>query len=191
MLIRTPWLILRWKHLNYSMRSPMVVEIIWEYKYREYVWWVISSATMLGFMWFIIAFKGFLYVISDRPSVVSTVARWERWYHMNHIIQYKTRICRVLYSMYSICQNLLPPSRQGTFWPIFKFWCVSYNTCTHTLIARFMGPTWGPSGADRTQVGPMLAPWTLLSGLFPQIINTNTSFIWRLLLVGSLYTHSM
>ena len=27
-----------------------------------------------------------------------------------------------------------------------------------------MGPTWGPSGADRTQVGPMLAPWTLLFG---------------------------
>ena len=34
-----------------------------------------------------------------------------------------------------------------------------------SLIARFMGPTWGPSGANRTQVGPMLAPWTLLSGL--------------------------
>ena len=34
-----------------------------------------------------------------------------------------------------------------------------------TMIARFMGPTWGPSGTDRTQVGPMLAPWTLLSGL--------------------------
>ena len=33
-----------------------------------------------------------------------------------------------------------------------------------TLIARFIGPIWGPSGADRTQVGPMLAPWTLLSG---------------------------
>ena len=27
-----------------------------------------------------------------------------------------------------------------------------------------MGPTWGPSGAYRTQVGPMLAPWTLPSG---------------------------
>ena len=35
---------------------------------------------------------------------------------------------------------------------------------TPTLIARFMGPAWVPSGADRTQVGPMLAPWTLLSG---------------------------
>ena len=34
-----------------------------------------------------------------------------------------------------------------------------------SLIAKFMGPTWVPSGADRTQVGPMLAPWTLLSGL--------------------------
>ena len=36
--------------------------------------------------------------------------------------------------------------------------------CDTTLIARFMGPTWGPSGADRTHVGTMLAPWTLLSG---------------------------
>ena len=34
-----------------------------------------------------------------------------------------------------------------------------------SLIASFMGPTWGPSGADRTQLGPMLAPWTLLSGM--------------------------
>ena len=30
---------------------------------------------------------------------------------------------------------------------------------------QLMGPTWGPSGADRTQVGPMLATWTLLLGL--------------------------
>ena len=41
----------------------------------------------------------------------------------------------------------------------------------HALIARFTGPTWGPSGAYRTQEGPMLAPWTLLSG-------------WQFLLAG-------
>ena len=35
-----------------------------------------------------------------------------------------------------------------------------------SLIARFTGLTWGPSEADRTRVGPMLAPWTLLFGLF-------------------------
>ena len=40
-----------------------------------------------------------------------------------------------------------------------------------TLRARFMGPTWGPSGADRTQVGPMLAPWILLSGDAPPHVN--------------------
>ena len=31
-------------------------------------------------------------------------------------------------------------------------------------IARFMGPTWGPTGSCRTLMGPMLAPWTLISG---------------------------
>ena len=34
----------------------------------------------------------------------------------------------------------------------------------HTLIARFMRSTWGPPGDDRTQMGPILAPFTLLSG---------------------------
>ena len=38
------------------------------------------------------------------------------------------------------------------------------TTDTLALIAWFMGPTLGPSGADRTQVDPMSAPWTLLSG---------------------------
>ena len=31
-------------------------------------------------------------------------------------------------------------------------------------IAKFMGPTWGPPGSCRPQMGPMLAPWNLLSG---------------------------
>ena len=41
------------------------------------------------------------------------------------------------------------------------------NDCIEecSLITRFMGPTWGPAGADRAQVGPKWAPWTLLSGL--------------------------
>ena len=29
--------------------------------------------------------------------------------------------------------------------------------------AKFMGSTWGPPGSCRPQMGPMLAPWTLLS----------------------------
>ena len=30
-----------------------------------------------------------------------------------------------------------------------------------TLIAKFMGPTWGLPGSCRPQMGPMLAPWTI------------------------------
>ena len=30
-------------------------------------------------------------------------------------------------------------------------------------IAKFMGPTWGPPGSCRPQMGSMLAPWTFLS----------------------------
>ena len=33
-----------------------------------------------------------------------------------------------------------------------------------TQITKFMGPTWGPPGPCRTQMSPMLAQWTLLSG---------------------------
>ena len=42
--------------------------------------------------------------------------------------------------------------------------CLCFNSALSPLIARFMGRTWGPPGANRTQMGPMLAPWTLLSG---------------------------
>ena len=44
-----------------------------------------------------------------------------------------------------------------------------------------MGPTWGPSGADRTQVGPMLAQWTLLSGIIVAVISvTEQSWYWMI-----------
>ena len=74
------------------------------------------------------------------------------------------------------CSNIL------THWYPLTQWCgKSLLVCVwrmilelkprwkSTLIARFMGPTWGLPGADRTQVGPMWASWTLLSGQFHQI----------------------
>ena len=39
-----------------------------------------------------------------------------------------------------------------------------YMICCSTQRAKFMGPTWGPPGSCRPQMGPMLAPWNLLSG---------------------------
>ena len=38
-----------------------------------------------------------------------------------------------------------------------------YILYTQTQIAKFMGLPWGPPGSRRPHMGPMLAPWTLLS----------------------------
>ena len=42
------------------------------------------------------------------------------------------------------------------YWGVMGMW--------HYPDSKVHGANMGPSGADRTQVGPMLAPWTLLSG---------------------------
>ena len=40
-----------------------------------------------------------------------------------------------------------------------------------TQIAKFMGPSWGPPGSCRPQMGPMLTPWIMLSGYIPPNIH--------------------
>ena len=49
-------------------------------------------------------------------------------------------------------------------YPSFMWTLSLTNAGLATQIAKFMGPTWGPPGSCRPQMGPMLAPWTLLSG---------------------------
>ena len=52
-----------------------------------------------------------------------------------------------------------------------------YIYIAFSQMERFMGSAWNPPGNDRTQVGPMLAPWTLLSGLllvYCDISNSST-----------------
>ena len=51
------------------------------------------------------------------------------------------------------------------------------NFAASTQIARFMGPTWGPPGSCRPQMGPMLAPWTLLSR-YPSCCSER--WVWKL-----------
>ena len=72
------------------------------------------------------------------------------------------------------CLGLDVLTMHNIFWqrPLQRLWCTTavikrisvLPIALWIMLARFMGPTWGPSGADRTQVSPMLAPWTLLSG---------------------------
>ena len=68
-------------------------------------------------------------------------------------------------------------ARNRIFFPFFPLWLlhdmgVIIGLCQfqcsqwqwRSQIAKFMGPTWGPPGSCRPQMGPMLVPWTLLSG---------------------------
>ena len=86
------------------------------------------------------------------------------WQHFvwRKTVNFQTMYSTQCYTWYWGCAVLLSTD----FYLIWIFCVTSFASYleTSTLIARFMGPTWGPSGADRTQVGPMLAPWTLLSG---------------------------
>ena len=41
-------------------------------------------------------------------------------------------------------------------------------------IAKFMGPKWGPTGSCQPEMGPTLAPWSLLPGYTPCCWN-----VWR------------
>ena len=80
--------------------------------------------------------------------------------HVSDNMVYNAALQTVLESVirYSI---KISPHSSGIICYSHQRYC---NIWKHTLIAKFVGPTRGPPGADRTQVGPMLASWTLLSG---------------------------
>ena len=66
-------------------------------------------------------------------------------------------------------KHIFASSVMSKHWNVAGSWHTSpWKT---TLIARFMGQTWGPSGADRTHLGPMLARWTLLLGKYSFIMH--------------------
>ena len=77
-------------------------------------------------------------------------------------------------------------ARYGVSFVDSNFWFVfSLSHCSDvgnillywtTKIAKFMRPTWGPSGSCQPQMGPMLAPWTLLSGYAIAATNCSTSY---------------
>ena len=82
----------------------------------------------------------------------------------------------------------------NTCWIMCACWCASrcysqhcsgvmpsLRTVLTTMFQRvpdskFHGAKMGPSGAGKTQVGPMLAPWTLLSGVLARLLWNNDSW---------------
>ena len=65
----------------------------------------------------------------------------------------------------TLCGSLPVPNMCVYSWTSMG-WCPRGTTgkLINCPYSKFHGPTWGPSGADRTQVGPKLVPWPSLSG---------------------------
>ena len=92
------------------------------------------------------------------------------WSQNDYTILFRTPeiICLVLYILsvapikwryyvFDTCHQMI--CTRGD-WLSYDSWSLSEAA----QIAKLMGPTWGPPGSWRPQMGPMLAPWTLLSG---------------------------
>ena len=88
------------------------------------------------------------------------------------ISNFKHTFCFELFSLHAVCLYMVSISiNTGRLQCIFFLIIIlvrlrgprgiSVNT---PKIPRFTVPTWGPPGSRRSQMGPMLAPWTLLSG---------------------------
>ena len=50
-------------------------------------------------------------------------------------------------------------------WSLYGYSFLTLLMWKPSQIARFIGPTWGPPGSSRPQMGPMLTPWILLSAI--------------------------
>ena len=101
----------------------------------------------------------------DMHYVADCIEQW----HIFHVFDWKIKSRAVREPLPSHQERCLAPRnryaaslRPGTVTILQRAIPQFYST---SLIARFMAPTWDPSGADRTRVGPILAPWTLLSGI--------------------------
>ena len=56
------------------------------------------------------------------------------------------------------CAALVQVNSARRIWVISERWTQYVHASL--LRARFMGPSWGPLGADRTRLGPIRAAWT-------------------------------
>ena len=99
--------------------------------------------------------------------VVATYCAWYNLRRPPHGENLWYRVCSV---------NAYQAPFKNSIWHLIMTWLLSSGLNMHwsgsywnratSQIAKFMGPTWVPPGSCRPQVGPMLATWTLLSGMY-------------------------
>ena len=111
---------------------------------------------------------------------ISTHALWKFWFLMKYGSVNRATGRHAFFTHYPYISNRVDDTKFFLAWRFKEHWLwqafqIPVRTCSarshssnnairalHTT--SFMGPTWGPPGPCRPQMGPMLTPWTLLSG---------------------------
>ena len=84
-----------------------------------------------------------------------------RYAHLQGVVILTQSICWPFVWGIQKCTSGLSSQKPSIAIEKLIFWCFC---CKPTQITKFMGPIWDPSGSCWSQMGPMLAPCTLLSG---------------------------
>ena len=89
------------------------------------------------------------------------------------------RMWRYLHGTAAMCTTIIrmPPQNNTPRHPRHRLHVAPVVTQHASPDSKVHGVNMGPSGTDRTQVGPMLAPWILLSGSAPNADATRISAI--------------
>ena len=158
---------IQWKWL--FIHALISVNSLWP---SDVIWWHRSVSTLAQVMACCLTAPS--HYLNQCWLIISEVL----WHSPFYITSFKSMHLRLLShlpgtnGLISVSKSLfcLDDLQMGYFLHVFV--SMMYNG-THYLHflgyqrcpdSKVHGPTWGPPGADRTLVGPILAPWTLLSG---------------------------
>ena len=111
-------------------------------------------------MW--VGFGGFSKVVTTFSHVGgSFIFYGHHWVYLNNPFFFNLGLCTACWARFMCHHEMWPTSVTHPFLSIDLYALLEENITTQ--IANFMGPTRGPPGSCRPQMGPMLAPWILLS----------------------------
>ena len=89
------------------------------------------------------------------------------YFNSNNDMQISTVILDSGANMIRQTNGVIKVVMRLTVWSLhnaMKFWHNAFYSCERNPFSKVDGTNMGPSGAGKTQVGPMFAPWTILSG---------------------------
>ena len=118
------------------------------------------------------------------PVSKTTCMMWHYWFRLAKITYPDCKQIQIDITQTSID---LTPLRQIAMQSISIQNPIRFVTPCNRLVneisqvAKFMGPTWCTPGSCRSQMGPMLAPWTLLSGMASEQLLNYTIRQWVVL----------